>query len=240
MNRIDDTAVIGEYCVIGDNVAIGKNSVIGHHTVIHADSVIGEGVRIDDFACIGKKPTKAKNSAVTKNIELSPCVIGDYCSVGTSAIIYRGARIKNDCLVADMAVVREKVAIGENTIVGKGVTIENECSIGAFVKLQTNTYITAYSVVEDYCFIAPCVVTTNDNYAGRDKERLTKFKGVTVKRGGRIGAGAVILPGKTVNEDSLVGAGSVLTGDTQEKKTYIGAPARQTGDVKESQLLENQ
>jgi len=51
-------------------------------------------------------------------------------------------------------------------------------------------------------------LTSNDNYAGRDKERFKYFKGVTVKNGGRIGVGAVIMPGVVIGEDALIGAGS--------------------------------
>lgn len=240
MKTIDKTAVLGEYCVVEDNVTIGKNAVIGHHVVIHEGTVIGENVRIDDFACLGKKPARAKNSAVTKETELPPLKLSDKCIVGASAIIYRGAVIENGCLVADFAEIRENVTIGEKTIIGKGATVENECSIGAYVKIQTNAYITAYSVIEDRVFIAPCVVTSNDNFAGRTKERFLHFKGITVKKGGRIGAGAVILPGKTIGEDGFLAAGSVLTKDLPSKRIFAGNPARDFGEVKEEQLLENQ
>ena len=78
--------------------------------------------------------------------------------------------------------------------------------IGRYCKLETESYITAYSTLEDRVFVAPGVVTTNDNFVGRTKERFEHFKGVTVRRGGRIGAGATVLPGKDVGEDALVAA----------------------------------
>ena len=61
------------------------------------------------------------------------------------------------------------------------------------------------------CFITPGVVTSNDNFLGRTEERFKHFKGITVKRGGRIGANAVMLPRKVIGEDALVAAGSVVT-----------------------------
>ena len=143
-------------------------------------------------------------------------------------------------LVADYATVREEVTIGDRTIVGRGVTIENECTIGRFVKLETECYITAYSVVEDRVFIAPGVTTSNDNYVGRTEARKKAFKGVTVKRGGRIGAGSVILPGKVIGEDALVAAGSVVTRDVPARKVVMGSPARVVRDVPTEQLLEHQ
>lgn len=231
---------IGQFCVIEENVKIGKNTIIGHHVVIHKDTIIGENVRIDDFACIGKTAMRAKNSAVTKNEEKPPAIIGDGAIIGTSAIIYRGAVVKSDCLIADMATVREDTVIGEKTIIGKGVTIENQVTVGKMTKIQTNAYITAYSKIGDNCFIAPCVVTSNDNFAGRTLQRFEKFKGITVLNGGRIGAGAVVLPNKIVFEDAFVGAGSVLTKNANSKEVVVGNPAKKKCDVPENQLLKNQ
>ena len=83
-------------------------------------------------------------------------------------------------------------------------------------------------------------MTSNDNYAGRTQARFAAFCGVTVRRGGRIGAGAVILPGVTIGEDSLVGAGSVVTHDVAARMVVVGNPARVLKPVPPEQLLENQ
>jgi acetyltransferase-like isoleucine patch superfamily enzyme len=107
-------------------------------------------------------------------------------------------------------------------------------------KLETNVYLAAYSEVEDRCFIAPGVLTSNDNFIGRTEERFKHFKGVTVRRGGRIGVGAVVLPGKEVGPDSVVAAGAVLTKDAEGEKVYTGVPARKSGDVPDEQKLDNQ
>jgi len=142
--------------------------------------------------------------------------------------------------VADLSSLRENVEIGDFTIVGRGVTVENFCKIGKYCKLETNVYITAYSEVEDRVFIAPCVATSNDNYIGRTEERFKHFKGVTVKKGGRIGVGAVILPGKIIGGDALIAAGAVVTSDVSAKKIVAGVPAKEFRDVPKEQLLENQ
>ena len=84
------------------------------------------------------------------------------------------------------------------------------------------------------------MVTSNDNFVGRTKERFKHFKGVTVETGGRIGAGAVILPGVIVGADALVGAGSVVTRDVPPGTVVYGVPAVKAGPVPSEQLLENQ
>jgi UDP-2-acetamido-3-amino-2,3-dideoxy-glucuronate N-acetyltransferase len=143
-------------------------------------------------------------------------------------------------LIADMSTVRENVTIGKATIVGRGVAIENKCNIGKYVKLETNVYITAYSDIEDRVFVAPCVATSNDNFVGRTEERFKHFKGVIIKKGGRVGVNATILPGKTIGEDSLVAAGALVSRDTPAKKIVVGSPAKSLRDVPAEQLLENQ
>jgi len=238
--KLGSNVSIGLFTVIRENVTIDDNCQIGNNVTIHADSRIGANVRIDDNAVIGKEPMRAANSAVTKDQELPPATIGADCLIGTSAIIYRGCSIGEKVLVADLATVRENVSIDDFTIVGRGVAIENFCRIGQRCKLETNSYITAHSELEDYVFVAPCVATSNDNFTGRTKERFKHFKGVTVKRGGRIGVHATILPGKTINEDSLVAGGAVVTKDTPAKKIVMGSPAKILKSVPTNQLLENQ
>jgi UDP-2-acetamido-3-amino-2,3-dideoxy-glucuronate N-acetyltransferase len=238
--RIGEGTTLGEFCVIGANVAIGAGCRIGHHVVIRDDTVIGNTVRIDDHASLGKHPMKAANSATTKEQELPPLSIGDLSIVGTGVVLYRGASIDAKVLVADLATIRENVTVGRGTIVGRGVTVENFCTVGRYCKLESECYITAYSTLEDRVFIAPGVVTSNDNFVGRTQERFKHFKGVTVRKGARVGAGTVTLPGVTIGEDALVAAGSTVTKDVPPRMIVMGLPARPLRSVPVEQLLENQ
>jgi UDP-2-acetamido-3-amino-2,3-dideoxy-glucuronate N-acetyltransferase len=245
-NKIDNSAriannlKIGEFCVIGANVSIGSGCVIGNGVIIHPDTSIGANVRIDDHSVLGKLPMKAANTAVTKDQQLPPLAVGDNCIIGTSVVLYRGCTLGKKVLVADLSSVRENVSVGDFTIVGRGVTIENYCKVGSYCKLETNVYLTAYSEVEDRVFVAPCVATSNDNYVGRTEERFKHFRGVTVRKGGRIGVGAVILPGKTIGADCLVAAGAVVTSDTPDNTIVAGLPAKPFRAVPNEQLLKNQ
>jgi UDP-3-O-[3-hydroxymyristoyl] glucosamine N-acyltransferase len=245
-NYIDPTARVGQgtsiglHTVICEEVFIGNNCRIGSQVVIHAGTQVGDKVRIDDQAVIGKLPMKAKLSATTSEKVLPPTVMGPECIIGTGVVIYAGANLGRGILVADLVTIREDVSIGDFTIVGRGVAIENLCKIGSYCKLETNCYITAYSTLEDRVFISPGVITSNDNFVGRTQERFKYFKGVTVRKGGRIGANSTILPGKVVAEDALVAAGSVVTKDAAARKIMKGNPAKEWREVPPEQLLENQ
>lgn len=223
-----------------ESVMLGENAQIGNNVVIYPGTIIGNNVIIQDNAVIGKQPTRAKASILPDVKNLPPTIIGNGVTIGTSAIIYANARIEDDVFIADLATVRERVTIGEKTIIGRGAAVENDCTIGIRCKLETNCYITAYSELGDDVFIAPCVVTTNDNYMARSKERFDKFKGVTVKNGGRIGANSTILPGKVIHEDGAVAAGSLVSKDVDSETIVLGNPARKFDRVPESQLLKNQ
>lgn len=246
MNQIiSDKAKIGENVQLGynviimDGVEIADHCVIGHNVVIHPNVKIGASCRIDDNTIIGKKPMFSPRSIFKAQQEWEPTVIGDECLIGANVIIYIQCKIGAHNLIADLASVRENVSIGDYNIIGRGVSVENFCKIGSRNKLETNVYITAYSEIEDYCFVAPCVATSNDNYAARDKERYNHFKGITLKKGARIGVGSVILPGKILEEDCLVAAGSVVTKNVTSKEIWAGNPARYFRNIPDTQALEN-
>jgi UDP-3-O-[3-hydroxymyristoyl] glucosamine N-acyltransferase len=238
--KIGNNISFGHFTVVEDDVEIGDNCVIGHNVIIRKGTKIGQNVRIDDNTVIGKEPMRAVNSIFKNDEKLSSAKISNNCLIGSGVIIYCGCIIGESVLVADLATARENVIIGNKTIIGRGVAVENYCEIGAHCKLETNAYITAYSKLEDSVFIAPGVVTSNDNYAGRSKERFSHFKGVTVKKGGRIGAQATILPGKIICEDSFVAAGSVVTKNVESENIVAGNPAKVIRAVPKDQLLINQ
>lgn len=235
--RIADDAALGEFCVIGEDVEIGRGCRIGHHVVIHDGTRIGDGVRIDDQAVIGKQPIRARRSALPDAAGQPPAVVSAYCQIGTGAVVYAGAVLDEDVFVADLATVREDVRVGAGTIVGRGVAVESHTRVGARCKLETNAYITAYSTVEDDVFVAPGVLTSNDRFMGRTEARLKQFKGLHARRGSRLGVGAVILPGIVLAEESVAGAGAVVTKQTEEATIYTGVPARKLKDVPEEQIL---
>jgi acetyltransferase-like isoleucine patch superfamily enzyme len=239
-SRIGDGTQFGHNTIVSENVRIGRDCQIGHGVVIHPDTIIGDHVRIDDNSVIGKLPMKAALSAITREQVLPPCEIGEACIIGTLTVLYRGCKLGTKVMIADLASVREDVEIGEYTIVGRGVTVENKVKIGKRCKLETEAYITALSEIEDGCFIAPEVTFTNDNFLGRTKDRFKYHKGVTLRRGARVGANVTFLPGVTVGADALVAAGSVVTRDVPEKKIVMGSPAKVWRDVPADQLLDNQ
>jgi acetyltransferase-like isoleucine patch superfamily enzyme len=202
---------------------------------VYPGTVLGSDVRLGHGAVVGKPPVLAAGSSALGE-EPGPARLGDGVSLGAGAVVLAGAELGAGCIVGDQAHVRERTTIGAGSMVGRGVSVDNDVRIGARVRLQTNAYITAWSVVEDDVFVAPGVITTNDPTAGR-RAPGQELRGSTLRRGCRIGAGAVLLPGIEVGEEAFVAAGAVVTVDVPARTVVMGVPARAVGEVAEGELL---
>src|SRR2546426_4823812 len=204
--------------------------------VVYPGTVLGEGVRVLEHAVVGKQPSLSPRSTA-KRETLGAAEIGDGTVVSTGAIVFAGTTIGARVILGDQACVRERVTVGDDVVIGRGSLVENDTTIGELTKIQADAYITAYSTLEDNVFIAPCVVTTNDNYMGRTEQRHALVKGPTIRRGARIGGGAILCPGVEIGEEAFVGAGAVVTRDVPPRKIVVGNPARVLRDVPEEELL---
>ena len=207
--------------------------------IVYPGTVLGDGVKVLEHAVVGKQPSLSPRSTA-KREELPPAEIGDGTIVSTGAVVFAGTKVGARVILGDQSCVRERVVIGDDVVIGRGSLVENDTTIGALTKIQAEAYITAYSTLEEHVFIAPCVVTTNDNFMGRTERRHQLIKGPTIRRGARVGGGAILLPGIEIGEDAFVGAGAVVTKDVEARMLVVGSPARVMRPVAEDELLENQ
>ena len=205
--------------------------------IVYPGTVLGEGVKVLENAVVGKQPTLSPRSTA-KREPLPPTVIGDGTIVSTGAIVFAGTSVGARVILGDQSCVRERVTIGDDVVLGRGALVENDTTIGALTKIQAEAYITAYSTLEDNVFIAPCVVTTNDNFMGRTERRHALMKGPTIRRGARVGGGAILCPGIEIGEEAFVGAGAVVTKNVPPRVVVVGSPAHVLRDVPEDELLQ--
>jgi acetyltransferase-like isoleucine patch superfamily enzyme len=211
-------------------------TTIAATAVVYPGTELGEDVVIGDYAVVGKQPTLGRLSTASRD-ELGPLVVGDGARILTAAVVFAGTTLGRGVIVGDQACVRERCLLDDEVVIGRGSLVENDTTIGARTRVQANAYITAYCVLEEDVFIAPCVVTTNDNYMGRTEKRLGLLRGPTIRRGARIGGGAVLLPGIVIGEEAFVGAGAVVLGDVPARAVVVGNPARQIREVPDDELL---
>ena len=152
-------------------------------------------------------------------------------------MINAGTSIGDGTLVGDQAMLRERVTIGTGCVLGRSALVENDTTLGDRVKVQANAYLTAYMTIEDDVFIAPCVMTTNDNFMGRTEQRFALRGGPTIRRAARVGGGCVLLPNVEIGEEAFVGAGAVVTKDVPARTLVVGSPARALREVAAEELL---
>jgi len=210
---------------------------IAETAIVYPGTVIGEGCKILDYAVVGKQPTLSPRSTA-KREELPPLELGAGTIVSTGAVVFAGTTIGERVIVGDQSCVRERCAIGDDAVVGRGALVENDTAVGARTKIQAEAYVTAYSTLEEDVFIAPCVITTNDNFMGRTERRHALRRGPTIRRGARVGGGAVLLPGIEIGEEAFIGAGAVVVRDVEARAVMVGNPARRLREVPEEELLE--
>lgn len=137
--------------------------------------------------------------------------IGENTNVWQFCVVLPGAAIGADCNICSHCFIENEVVIGDRVTVKCGVQIWDGISL------------------EDDVFVGPNVTFTND-LSPRSGASF-ELKRTTVRRRASIGANATILPGVTIGQFALVGAGAVVTTDVKAYSIVVGNPARHAGCI---------
>ena len=135
-------------------------------------------------------------------------------AIGDNAIRKRVAEFTKHPFVNAIhssAIISPRVKMGVGNMILHGVIIQAETEIGNHVIINTGAQVDHDCIVEDYVHIAPRVVLCGN---------------VKVGSGTLIGAGATVIPGKTIGRWATIGAGSVVTKDIPDYAIAVGNPAR--------------
>ncbi|TCD04328.1 N-acetyltransferase [Erythrobacteraceae bacterium CFH 75059] len=144
---------------------------------------------------------------VHPSAEVQSPSVGDGTRVWQFCVIMAGARIGRDCNICAHVLIENDVVVGDNVTVKSGVQLWDGITL------------------EDDVFVGPNATFTND-LRPRSKAYPERFARTVVKRGASIGANATILPGITIGERAMVGAGAVVTRSVPAFATVVGNPAR--------------
>jgi UDP-2-acetamido-3-amino-2,3-dideoxy-glucuronate N-acetyltransferase len=133
--------------------------------------------------------------------------IGKGTKIWQFCVILPGAKIGNNCNINCNVFIENKVEIGDNVTIKPGVQVWDGIKI------------------EDNVFIGPNVTFTNDKYPKSGNSEFIQ-KEIIVKKGASIGANSTIIGGVTIGENSLIGAGSVVTKNIPANEIWMGNPAK--------------
>lgn len=150
-----------------------------------------------------------------------------------SADVSPNAQIGAGTNIWNWTQVREGAKIGADCNIGTRVYIDKNVVIGNKVKVQNNASIFYGVTIEDGVFVGPHVCFTNDRYPRaitKDNKPANDtdwtVSPIIVKRAAAIGANSTILPGVTIGEGAMIGAGSVVTKNVEPYTLVAGNPAR--------------
>ena len=143
------------------------------------------------------------------------------------ADVAEGASIGPGTTVWQFVVVLDGAVIGADCNLSAHTLVEGGAVLGDRVTLKSGVYVWDGITLEDDVFCGPNVTFANDRYP-RSKQPFN-LEGTIVKKGASLGAGAVILPGITIGERAMIGAGAVVTRDVDDDAKVVGNPAHPLG-----------
>lgn len=221
----EDVAGTLRSIVLGDRVTIGAFAIINGGTVLGSDARIGHHVIVGEpeFGYAVRRIYPG-HGATTE--------IGSAVVLRAGATVYAATRIGDRTTIGHNALLRTGSQVGADSQLAANLTVERDVRIGSQVRCSPNSHLTASTVIEDHVFIGAGVRTVNDKeMIWRDDEHQQPLRPPHLRRGCRVGSGAVLLAGIQIGRRALVGAGSVVTRDVDDFAVVYGVPAVQHGQV---------
>lgn len=142
--------------------------------------------------------------------------------------ICESSDIGKDTRIWAFAHVLPGASIGSQCNICDHVFVENDVIIGSRVTVKCGVQLWDGITLEDEVFIGPNATFTNDPFP-RSKQYPEQFPRTVICRGASIGANATILPGLTIGQHAMIGAGAVVTRSVPANAIVIGNPARIVG-----------
>jgi UDP-2-acetamido-3-amino-2,3-dideoxy-glucuronate N-acetyltransferase len=144
--------------------------------------------------------------------------------------IGKGVKIEEGTKIWHYSQVLDKAKIGKNCVIGHNCLIGKKVKIGNNVKIQSNTDVWTKVTLEDYVFIGPSVVFTNDLTPRSKYPKLeNEWLPTRVREGATIGANATIVCGNTIGRWAFIGAGAVVVNNIPDYTIAVGVPAKVIG-----------
>lgn len=182
---------------ISEQANIGRDTIIYPNVTIEGETIIGDG-------CIIRSGTRISNSRIGRGVEiLENCVIVD-------------SEIADSCTVGPMAHLRGKARMEEKSKVGNFVELKKTI-LGRGSKASHLTYLGDATIGEKTNIGAGTITC---NYDGKNKHATEIGNNV------KIGSDTMLVAPIKIGDNSVTGAGSVVTKDIEPNKLVVGAPAR--------------
>ncbi len=183
--------------------------------------------------------TKKYQNALGNNPLIHPeTKFGKNVRLGYGVVIEKNCKIGDNTFIGHHTVLRPETKIGNNCVIGHLTVFEGESIIiGDSVLIHAQCHITSDTIIEDDVFIGPSTVLINTKRIKHGRNFDLKITGPIVRRAARIGGSVLLIPGVEIGENSLIGAGSVVTKDVPPREIWFGNPAIKRGNVPEDEII---
>lgn len=202
--------------LVSPRARIGNNVKIGEFCRIHDDVIVGDDSIVEDYVTLGYPTPLAEGE---------PLIIGVGARIRSYSLFYAGSRFGPQLVTGHRVSVREKTLAGTNLQIGTLSDIQGHCAIGDYVRFHSNVHIGQKSVIEDFVWIFPYVVLTNDPHPPSEGFLV----GCHVECFAVIATHACVMPGVRIGSGALVAAGAVAGKDVPANTIVGGVPARELG-----------
>ncbi|WP_400243854.1 acyltransferase [Niallia sp. JL1B1071] len=115
---------------------------------------------------------------------------------------------------------RGRIILGDNVAIGKDTLILSEDSI---------------EIMKDTIIAAQCYIIDSDHGISRDKriqEQGLLSVPITIEEDCWLGAGVKVLKGSLIQKGSVIGAGCIVNGITEQYSINVGVPFKKIGERK--------
>jgi acetyltransferase-like isoleucine patch superfamily enzyme len=212
MATIHSSALVSPEAILGTEVEIGAFSIV------HGNVILGDRAKIGSYCELGL-PTPLSNG--------SPLEIGSDSLIRSHSVFYEASRFGKGLSTGHRVTVRENTIAGCGFQVGTLSEIQGDCQIGDYVRFQSSVFVGKKTRIGNFVWILPYAVLTND-----PTPPSNDLIGCVIEDFATVCAMAVILPGVTVGQHSLVAAHACVSRDVPPLMVAAGVPSRIVGEAR--------
>jgi len=151
-------------------------------------------------------------------------ILPEQYTIRSGAIIYRNVELGENIHIGHNALIRENCKLGEDVSIGSGCILEHSVTVEDRCRIHSACFIPEFTILKSDCWIGPRVTITNSRYPNTKSSKL-ELEPVTISSLVIVGANVTILPGVTIGENALIGAGAVITKSVPPGSVVFGNPA---------------
>lgn len=222
--KIGQNITIKENVLIDDDVVVGDNCYLDYGCILRAGVRLGANSYVGPYCVLGE--LKIDSLLDRTNAPAHQLEVGKNALIRSHTVLYGCSTFGEGLQTGHHVTVREETQAGDHLRLGTLSDIQGHCQIGNFVNIHSNVHIGMHTKIGNYVWIFPYSVFTNDPIPPSEIAQGCAIRDYSI-----VATGSILLPGVSIGENSLVGAGALVTKDVPNYTFAIGSPAKIKGDI---------